>query len=376
VEGTVLMKRSILVSMALLGGCESLAGLNDDYYLGASSSASGGSSSSVATSSSGNGGSAMCRPKTYPLPPVDPPMGGALDMTFAVRLVRLGDVPGTAVGFDLDDRCTCDEDPPSCIHPDSAKDPQICDLPGGVDANLAKLIESLAAISPDFSSAKLSDEAEQGLWSFLIRVSNYNGELNDGEVRVAIYSTPGNVSAPKWDGTDVWSVSQPSLIDGGTTVEQPRFVDPRAYVTNGQLVASLPDSDLAIATGASTLHIRLVAAVVVADIVTEGGSTSLRQGVVAGRWRDRQMFEALGEFRKGNGTPLCTDETFYQYFKALICTLRDVTSAIPTPTTPCDSMSAGIGFEAYPVVLGPVKGPDPMSPDCPDNTNPKFDECL
>ena len=86
-----------------------------------------------------------------------------------------------------------------------------CDAVDGIDNagrdnNVAKYMAALDGVQPELTSQPMSTRADQGFWSVIVRVSEYNGEPNDGVVTLALYATNGATVRPGWTGSDVWSV--------------------------------------------------------------------------------------------------------------------------------------------------------------------------
>lgn len=370
-----------------LGACEALSGLSGDRSLAEPSVAAtstGGTGGAGGAGGSGAGGEVAgsgggpCVSATYPPPPGAAQTGGDIAFVAALRVIDLGDqTPDGSLGLDLDDRCTCLGDGPSCPAPDFAKE-DACDGPGGVDNGLAKVFQFLSAlVGGTFDSINLSLQANQGDWSQLFRVRNYNGLENDDQIEVAMYMSPGlevDGALAVWDGSDTFRIAATSVVPGGTA-EQPAFVDLKGYVSGGVLVASLPTSAITLATDETEVAMDLTAGLVTAEIVPVGSSYGLRNGIIAGRWRNVDVFTMLSALRDGNGSPICQGQLIYNTLKGKICGHTDIRSALGSPTDPCDAISVGIGFEADPAQLGFVAEPPPPLPGCSDETDPIHDAC-
>jgi hypothetical protein len=373
-------RSSLLVAAALAGGCAVVAGLDDDRRLApdASSSAGGGGASaatSTTTSAGGAGsGAGACVSATYPDPPGAGHGGGVLDLVAAVHSLDLGEAEGAVVGLDLDGKCTCDGDGPSCLAPAFAEG-DACDGPGGRDNATARVFAFMTALlgEESFSSASLSGRADAGAWSLLFRVREYNGTADDDRVEVDVYPSSGGID-PAWNGEDRWPVSETSVAPGGT-VDDPLYVDTKAYVSGGTLVASLSESSLILGSDDNQMVLDLTAGFVTARVVVRGGALRLEGGTLAARWRLTDVFKTLSTFRDTAGTPVCTDDLLYDTVKDQICGFVDIYSALGTPTDECDSLSLGIGFEAEPAKLGDLQpGPTPGG-GCSPETDPLYDSC-
>ena len=330
------------------------------------------------TATTGTGGSApVCESADYPAPPNASDGGlddaGTPEIVAAIRKVLLVEqADGGALGVDLDSRCSCQGEEATCVVPPNGAE---CDLAGGRDNALSKLFTTLQVILQqgdisDFYSA----QAESGKWSLLLRIRGYDGELDDSQVEVAWYVAVGSVAAtPLWDGTDGWRISSDSVT--ALDLEQPLYVDTHAYVTNGLVVASLPSTAFTLAGSVSRITFRLTAGGLIGRLVHDGQAWGLRDGILAGRVSESDLFYAVSSYRDDNGAPLCTDSPLYGVARDIVCNGRDILSGLGGPSTPCDAVSMAIGFEADPALLGPVEVPIPPTTSCAAGTDPIDDAC-
>lgn len=382
----------VLALLAVLGpGCECVAGLDEDVRLGgagtggaSSSSASAGGaggdapSSTAASGGSGGGGGVLdCRKMDVPAYPGGDDPGGDREVVVAVRAIDLNDdVQGEPVGLNLDGACTCPE-PSSCIPDDDADEDLLCDAGGGVDAQSRRIFAQLALLTNDqFSSRELSQDADDGRWGLLFRIEGWTGEPTDTRIRFSLYGSPGlpDEAIPTWTGDDAWSIDATSVEPDGT-VDQPLYVDENAYVADGVVVASLPQSGITLATSGARLDLKLVAGFLRARLVEEGGQWALRDGILASRLRTADLFQALDGFRDGDEEPLCTDSPLFALARDAICESADIFSDAGTPTSPCDAISVGIGFTAEAARLGAVTEPPELTPGCEGGTEPSRCSC-
>lgn len=380
--------RPLVGALLLMGSavaCEAISGLSGERTLASPDAATTAASGGVGGTGGGGGvggaggsGAGPCVSATYPDPPTSGLTGGTTTFIAALRKVDLGDGDnGGLLGLDLDGKCTCDDDGPSCLPPSYAKESN-CDGPGGRDNALAKVFEFLAVLIGDtIGSPSLSDGANGGKWSMVFRVEGYNGQADDDEVRLSVFPSPGTEGAvtPTWTGNDAFRVASTSIAPGGTGVQDPAFVDPKAYVVGNVLVASLPQSALVLPTGASEVAVDITAGLVMAEIVPMGSSYGLRKGLIAGRWRNDDVFRTLSRFRDGSGAPICMGQLLYGTVKGKLCGYTDILSSLGSPTDECDAISAGIGFEADPAALGSVDPPPEPANGCPPEDDPINDSC-
>jgi hypothetical protein len=369
----------------------------------ASGGTAGAGASGGGGSGTGAGGSGSCGSLRWPDPPADTgPDGQSLDIVVAVRAIDFGegDVSmGPLIGYDLDSRCTCLGDGPSCKQPMIMNDTVHCDGPGGRDNVVANLFHAAGMFDPSFGSAGYSQDANDGAWSVLVRIQGYNGEPDDDQVSLSLFTSGGldkdpcfvDGTMPAWDGNDAWPVDASSLEDPGAggggagggggcgsppppgfSVDAPLYVDTAAYVSGSVVVASLPASGILLNDEGA--FIKLTGGFVTGRLAQEGGRWQLHEGILTGRWRMTDFFQALG-FMSAGGSPLCTDNPIYALFKQAVCDARDLTADVSGPTTPCDAISFAMGFEAEAAQLGWIYQGTGMPGGCPQETDPALDSC-
>lgn len=339
----------------------------------------------------GDTDAAVCTHQSYPPFPTDTvDAGGDIEFVAAVRSIDLGESSSDAepVGLDLDKTCTCLGEGPSCVPPTWANKNN-CDARNGVDNAAAKIFSSIVfAVGPtQFGSGFYSQMAEKGEWSALIRVQGYNGQLNDDKVRFIMYTTPGYGDQngggggvmpemdPKWDGTDIWSVSSASLVDG-VSYDNPKYFDDNAYVTEGTLVANLPETTVNLDGNDSHFELKLTAGTIMGSLQNpEGSGWRIVNGLLTARWKTTDIFASLGTF-SAEGMSVCDDNGFiYNQLKETVCGSVDIASTLGGATLQCDALSFGMKIQTHPAALGPLFTPGVLTPNCPPEQDPTKDGC-
>jgi hypothetical protein len=397
---------------AFSSNCALLVGLEHDYDLVLGGN--GGVSPTGGSGGTGGVGGGVCGHATWP-PPPDASDPGADDVTIVVafRNVDIGETDltdGPTVGYDLDKTCTCRGESSSCILPEFATGDG-CDGPLGRDNAVARLFDDLSAFSENVSSTNITANLNGGEWGLLLRVSEYNGQPNDDDVTVALLTSGGRDEdtcladqTPKWDGTDAWPVSAAALYPdeaagggggsgggggaagnggagggcsglSGFDIDAPKWVDTGSYVTDGFLVSSLPNVGVLLKSSGQTLSIRLVAGTISGRLELEDGAWRVTDGHLAGRWPMSDALVAGGKLDTSVDGGVCTDNQVYQLIKNRICTLADISSELPSPTTPCDSLSFGMAFDAYAARIGIVHAQEDTPSTCTPELDPAFDTC-
>lgn len=286
----------------------------------------------------------------------------------------------STIGFDVDGSCTCGADgsqAETCVP--TAPRAVLCDGPGGRDNSFPRLLKQLVAFSLADSSDATTASIEKGDFTLLVSLENYNGLPDDPDVTFSLV-IGGGATNPNWDGEDAWTVLSSSVFDDDVT--RPRIVDPTAYVTGGQLVASIPTFDAndekVVLQLNHTFAVSLTGAVIVAKIESLFGRYRISEGTLAGRWRDKDFFEYFSTYRPAfaAGSTVCTDSPLYPGVKSGFCGFADVSDSLTSVTTGCTAMTIATRFTAVEAKLGEIEAVSPAKPSsCPAATNPASDSC-
>jgi hypothetical protein len=113
------------------------------------------------------------------------------------------------------------------------------------------------------------------------------------------------------------------------------------------------------------LRLELVQSVLTARIAQDGPvrpgegepTWRLHDAVLGGRWSERAIFSAIGGLRKKGTELLCNDKASMLFAKSQVCPLLDVRIVAGGPTSTCDAISFGFGFEAQQAELGSFRLP-------------------
>ncbi len=365
---------------------------------GVETATGGAGGTTAATGGSGGSSPGVCKPLTYPAPPSVKNAGGDITFIGAVHKVFLThDADGGPLGLDLDQACTCFGDDTfdfaksnaTCVPSSSSQEPKnhwYCDTPTdkGVDDSTTQIFLALGLLLGKLDiDGFYSQTATQGNWGLLLQVSDYDGKADDDQVTVAIIGSPGFAivgGPPKWDGSDSWPVSSTSFGVDATKkpdLTKPLFVDKNAYVSNHQLVASMPETRVELAAVNSRVKFQFTGGGALATIDTDAqGKFVLRKGLLTARAGAKEMFQAVASYRDSNGNGMCTDSPFYTTIKSTLCDRLDILKTIGSkPTSACDAISFAIGFETDPAKLGMPVVPAPDKPVCLKNNDPANDCC-
>lgn len=351
----------------------------------------------------GNGepgpGKSKCEHATYPDPPEGVDLGGDLDVVGAMMMVSFGDPKAASaglphyseIGFDLDMTCTGQGEGNSCVLPEWAADIDQTDGKDGRDNSVGALIARIQEQIPVFGSQTYNSIVDQGRVTILFRLRGYNGLPNDDKVEVSLlvgapFDSIEEDAKPKWDGTDVWPIASDSLADG-KNVDNAKYFDPHGYVTDGVLVATLPEATIRLANGllpgnAGEIHMKLVGAFLAGNLIEvdtpDGKRWELQDVHLGGRWPTNDLVRQLSQFAEPPKfeKPLCMDSPTYDIFRNQLCSYTDIFAGVGGPTSICNAISFGLFLQTRPAQLGDVVEVEPPATDrCPAETDPIQDAC-
>lgn len=304
------------------------------------------------------------------------------NLILAVRLLDFAEkVPPSesTVGFDIDGSCTCIDAPGEVCKPWKPRS-TLCDGPGGRDNSFPRLLQTLVTFGFAQSSAQLSQTLENGDFTLLLRIRGWNLQPNDPEVSVSFYTSSGTTKAPEWTGKDVWNVLDNTVANG--SIDQPVLQDTNAYVSDGNLVASLPTFDLNDKKVVIQLNERfglaLSGARIVGKLESLAGAYRIFGGTLVGTWRDRDFFTQVATIKDPLDATktVCTDNALYPQVKANFCDIADLAGNSADLSGVCASTSIAMSFNAQEARLGQITMlPPPNTSTCSAATNPAQDGC-
>lgn len=308
-------------------------------------------------------------------PPSRPPSsanadGGSTTVVTALATFDLADKndvkqPSRA-GYDLDLLCTC-PGTRACVPKSNGG---ICDLPSGVD-NAGG--DWLLGLSNAVGNGGIGGGLLTGEDGLLIRIRNYNDELDDDLVEVSFFDTFGfegvqpdagaGGGALKRDGTDRWTVDAKSLIGG--TPYLPVSVDTRAYVRGGLVVA-----EVKFPLRLGTFTFPFAAGYMTAKLVKKPIGYGLTDGILSARLNASEFLTGFENVPSGLPGPgfVCGSDPYYASIRDTLCRVLD----LPTDPnadgreTACDAVSLVLNFTSDPAVLGNVISRPPRARPCGD----------
>jgi hypothetical protein len=288
-------------------------------------------------------------------------------------------------GLDIDGVCTASETCPGEDRPPSCKagasqlprDGRYCR-----DNTFGRLEYSAALVPQLAKTYGLSDDAFNcalcaGHYTFLVRITGYNGEPDDDRVRVDLYPSPGlerplpwDCSQPSWSSQPCftpdmpWTVQRDVLVEdrGGPDLPDSKIFDDQAFVRDGYIVTHLPEDTLFWFPGYKALVVayplRIQKGVVVGKISRGADAVwTITDGVIAGR---AKRDDILNGFRL-IGFCDTNDKDNYELMSTFVDDNLDVLAdGRSDPNVPCDAMSVGLLFVARQARAGRTETVEPL----------------
>lgn len=338
---------------------------------------------------------AVCVHASAPERPTTPDGPNTPPLVFAFEGVRFdtGEQEGgppKPQGLDLDQTCTCPDsklEPESCVAPDAAGKARPCDGTDGRDNAAGPLLAAAASTGKGLGPAAFDTQIKNGVFDVLVTLQGWNGLPDDPAVIVGFQLSGGTEGTqtdagrqrPRFDGTDVWTVTPESVLGGGDLVGTDcRTVpttclatkaDANAYVRDGVLVARA-DLGLPVLTDTSAFVIELLAATVTARITKDGDHHRI-VGEIAGRWPIERLLPTLARIPNplNPGHALCASDSGLQIYgvvKKSACEALDLMAnpALDRSNARCDALSNAISFTGVTATVGTIVAASRAANEC------------
>jgi hypothetical protein len=322
------------------------------------------------------------------------------------------------IGFDLDGSCTNSS---TCAINDTTYVLQKKCTSGGIGSvsipydgdncidnsigNLFNLAANAQSVGDWFGLTEqdLNCELWRGGFSIIYKISNYNGQYNDNNVKVDMYTSPGLktrvswqcraggviqgalnptwVSEAPWLPSSHWIIRKEDISISSQTppgeLPDSLWEDPAAFVRGGWLITSMPDGAPAWLDGQNTpipgfhmtMHRNIMAAKLFKD--PQSGLWSMPQAITGYASKASEVLQGFQEM--GFCENMCGT---WDIVKGYLNTYLDMLSTdAPAPVdTQCDALSYGLKFRAAQVLVdandvqatsAPPICPQPRHPDAP-----------
>ena len=315
------------------------------------------------------------------------------------------------IGFDIDGKCT---NSATCQMDDLLVQERACSNSETIpfdgndcrDNTIGKLF-NFVATAPNIggwfgiSEPDWNCELWRGGFSVILKISNYNGQANDADVRVDLYTSVGKKELPAWacrasidqplatdwnkrapwSARDHWIISSDSISlaadHGGNDVPDSRWADASAYVRGGWLVTHLPDGSWFWLDGERTpspgmrllMHRNVIATRLVQD--PQSGGWTMEDGTLGFVTTPQEVIDGFSQL--GLCENMCGT---FATMKGFLNTYQDapLSSASTDPVAPCDAVSNGVAFRAAQIAADATDVeqtspfatcPQPRHPDAP-----------
>jgi hypothetical protein len=324
---------------------------------------------------------AQCAPTMPPDPPSIKNVGGANSLVVAVSQVDLGetDDPVTGeprwrnIGFNLDRLCVSQWDSPACLPP-AWTGTRTPDGNNGIDNAIGSMLHDQQAVFgiKAFTSDYVTQSIDRGSHApmALFRITDYGGYSEDDQVRVEWFTPVALGTSPKWDGSDVFDVSDESADQADGSPDVARFVDAHAYVAGYRLVAHF---DMGPRLNLVNVPFRVTDALLVGEINMQLDK-GLKKATIAGHIDVHEMFTEMPALTKtfvGDLGVVCMDTPTYDKTKGWYCGHADALSG----GVACNLLSFGVAIDTHEVKIGNVVAAPKHLGLCPAATDPAADSC-
>ncbi len=311
--------------------------------------------------------------------PKDAVGDGVPPLYFAVRSMALGSLDRDEeptvgawkkLGFDLDGLCsaseTCQDAPfsPACHSIGAVVDGHECR-----DNSFGKLEAEAVTFEGVGKQVGLSNDGFncalcRGDYTFLIKISEWNGKDNDSNVRIDLYPSPGITEKPSWacdldapagawKTNPCWGPSAEWTIQDGTfegaipasgDLPNAKLNDPSAYVRDGYVVGQLP-ADASFwfpgESAARAFPLKIQGGIFAGKLVKDGEAYRIDDGTIAGRAKTSDLVQAFRDLG------VCEAHEFFGPINFVINQNADIlANGAISPEASCDAVSLGIGFRA------------------------------
>lgn len=324
---------------------------------------------------------------------------GVGPLYFAVRSMALGSLDRDQeptkdawkeLGFDLDGMCTASDTCPTAAYAVPCQTIGVTPPDGNYcrDNSFGKLeaeAVQLGGVGKDFglSNDGFNCALCRGDYNFVIKITGWNGQPNDSNVRIDLYPSPGITQKPSWvcslqaaDGAwrsnpcwttaDEWAVQEGSFegaIPSSGDLPNAKLNDPSAYVRDGFVVGQLPADASFWFPGESAARaypLTLQGGIFAGKLSEQDGSYTIEDGTIAGRAKVVDMIQGFRELG------VCEGHEFFGPINLFVNGGTDVlANGAISPEAACDAVSVGIGFRAEQASFSRTAAAVTPLPGCP-----------
>lgn len=316
--------------------------------------------------------------ETGKVPPAAPAGGACADpaTTQAVKKLYLGDTDrdGTPnatngwknFGFNLDKLKSTKASTNLCkpraggtaaaVYPDGAD---------GIDNSFGKnILPIILGLASDLSQTA-NESIAKGSFTIMLDISktgkNCTGAAGQLFAGAQLVDAMGMDAVPKFDGSDVWPVSESLLANpADPTVSKIKF--PEAYIAGNTWVSGSKGTvTIELTISGFTVKLDIQNAYVTVDLDAGAG----KNGTIAGVLDTEQLVAQISKVAAAFDTSFCdpTSPTLVSILNQLRQASDIMKDGTQDPSKECDGISIGLGFDTAAVKLGPVAKPGAAPPD-------------
>lgn len=293
---------------------------------------------------------------------------------YALKTIQLGDTDrsgaasGTAwkkYGYDLDGLVSTDKSTDHCKLKSGAPNKVKLDGDEGIDNSFgANILPIITTAAPD-AAKSINDSLNTGAFTVIIEAKGLNAEAEQTNTGLTgqLFAGGKLATAPKWDGSDEWSVL-PALLADGSTVgggSKVKFAD--AYVNKGLFVSGTDATvTLSLAVGGAALDLTIQKATI--SFKKPASGVLATEGTISGVLGTEQLISELKKVAGRVSTSLCEGSTFDNIANQIRQASDIGADGKNAEGSECSGISIGIGFTAAEVK--PVTKVEPAGAPSPD----------
>lgn len=310
--------------------------------------------------------------------PAAPNAASGEQPVLAIRKLFIGDTdrdgnPSSSAwkefGYDLDKKVSTADSKDLCMPAEGAKPSAVYeDGEEGRDNSFGKnILPIVTALAMD-ASTQINDSIETGGFTIMIRLDELGTGAAENGIASKLYggatlTDPATMMEilPKWDGTDAWPVIYELLNNGDAENPKVQFKD--SYVVTDEKTGArtwvsgdFGNITLNLSISGFTLGLTVNHAVISMDLNDDNSKAS--NGTIAGILNTEQLISELAKVAGSFDPSLCPPSSTFESIAQQIRQASDIgADGSQDPSTECDGISIGLGFEMQKVQLGPVAEP-------------------
>lgn len=244
----------------------------------------------------------------------------------------------------------------AAVYPDGAD---------GIDNSFGKnILPIILGLASDLSQTA-NESIAKGSFTIMLDISktgtNCTGAAGKLFAGAQLVDAMGMDAIPKFDGTDVWPVSE-SLLTNPMDPTSSKIVFNEAYIAGNTWVSGSKGTvTIELTISGFTIKLDIQNAYVTVDLDAGKG----KNGTIAGVLDTEQLVSQISKVAAAFDTSFCdpSSPTLVSILNQLRQASDIMKDGTQDPSKECDGISIGLGFDTAPVKLGPVAKPGDPPPD-------------